>query len=566
MKLAQLIELADSDRHSLLFDLKAKALVSGNAKLLEGLEGLNGEGDSAELLGELQMLGALPDIEADDAHDPEESERLAFPMAAFPAWLQSMVEQAAACCQVTQSHAAQDARMALNALIGPSLRYEITEDWTRQAGLFLCIVGESGSGKSRTSRQFMAPMYDLQKDITAKAERGLINARVDAKARDAEREELEKQLKDLFKPGKKKPAALQVGDRDKIKERIAELEAEAKAAALDAIDPTLWETDVTIEYLLRVMIDNGGRVSLIGMETPLFGILAGRYSQGVIESVEVFNDAFDGMPVSAGRMKSKKVVCDEPCLAVSIGTQPSVLFKTGASSTLLERGTLARFSFYQPTSLLGHRDMKLKRIEREVRETYLANMRELAEAYRAAPPEEGEPFERMEPTTFKFSDNAVQRFEKWRQLREAERQQGGRLQRLTGFQARIDDMLPRTAVQLHVLWNGASAPPYISEETVERAIMVTEFDIQGTDAVFSKMGLDTVARIADAIEDWAIREKAEETTVQKLSRVPLGMEKTADQVRAACRILEREAFLSLVKVTKSKGGRPSERIFFNLPV
>lgn len=70
--------------------------------------------------------------------------------------------------------------------------------------------------------------------------------------------------------------------------------------------------------------------------------------------------------------------------------------------------------------------------------------------------------------------------------RETERREGGRLRKLTGFQARIDDILPRTAAQLHVLWNGPDALPFIAEETVERAILVTEFDIQATGQVFDR--------------------------------------------------------------------------------
>ena len=124
-------------------------------------------------------------------------------------------------------------------------------------------------------------------------------------------------------------------------------------------------------------------------------------------------------------------------------------------------------------------------------------------------------------------------------------------------------MLPRTAAQLHVLHHGPGAPPFVTAETVEAAILVTEFDIQSTDRVFSKMQLDTIARLADAIEDWADSEKVDQTTVQKLSRVSLGMEKTADQVRAACRLLAQEGFLTLAKTTTQKGGRPSERVTFN---
>ena len=305
----------------------------------------------------------------------------------------------------------------------------------------------------------------------------------------------------------------------------------------------------------------------MGVETPLFGVLVGRYTQGVIESVEVFNDAYDGMPVSAGRMKNKRrMVCEEPRLAVSVGTQPTVLYKTSNSSTLLERGTLARFSFYEPTNMMGRRDMGLKTIEPDVKTDYLKRMGELAHAFRGRPPKEGDTYCPMEPTVLKFSENAVSRFIQWRQFREAERMEGGRLRKLTGFQARLDDMLPRTAAQLHVLWLGKQgAKGFITEETVERAILITEFDIQSTERVFAKMGLDVIPDLADAIQEWARAEKVTETTIRKLCRASLGMDKTADQVRAACRLLQDEDKATVIKTKPAKGGRPSEQVVFNQP-
>ena len=467
MTTAQYLALLDTEPETLLFDLRAKALVAGRKLDTAQLEGL----DPAAMLGKLQLMGALPKLDPDgDDLGQQVGLSLTFPIdEAFPDWFAGMIRETAACCQVPEAHAAYDARLALNALIGPAINYAIHDDWSRHCGLFLCIVAPTGTGKSRTSRQLMKPMYALQTDIAEAATPGIVRARVDTQTRKLECEQLERQLKELYGPPKKgqraQPEAERDGDMEALKDRLTRLHCEDEEAALDMVEPTLWETDVTTEYLLRVLVENAGQIALIGVETPLFALLAGRYTQGVLENVEVFNDAYDGMPVSAGRMKRQKLSCDEPRLACSIGTQPTVLYNTNKSSTLLERGTLARFSFYEPPSLLGHRDMTLKTINPDVRDTYTRKLRELAEFYRGQPPRDGQPFERKTPVTFTFSEEAQGRFEKWRQLRETERQAGGRLRKLTGFQARIDDILPRTAAQLHVLWNGPDAPPFIAEET-----------------------------------------------------------------------------------------------------
>jgi hypothetical protein len=412
----------------------------------------------------------------------------------------------------------------------------------------------------------MKPVYELQKEIVEAGESGRLTALVEKQSLEIEIEETQKKLRGTYKV-KRETEPNSQADAATLKERIKELKAKIAKLEQSLILPTIWETDVTVEYLLKVLVENGGQVSLVGVETPLFGVLVGRYTQGVIESVEVFNDAYDGMPVSAGRMKNKKrVVCEEPRLAVSVGTQPTVLYKTSNSSTLLERGTLARFSFYEPTNLMGNRDMGLKTIEPKVKTAYLAKMRELAHTFRGRKPIEGDVYVPMEPTAFSFSKNAVARFTQWRQLREAERMEGGRLRKLTGFQARIDDMLPRIAAQLHVLWLGEqAAKSYITEETIERAIWLTEFDIQSTEKVFAKMGLDVIPDLADAIEEWARAEKVTETTIRKLCRASLGMDKTADQVRAACRLLQEDGKATIIKRQPSKGGRPSESVVFDKP-
>ena len=222
MRYSQLVELVDSDRDGLLFDLKAKALIGGKEELHKKLEEINGEGDTAELLGELQLIGALPEIEPDGDSSPDNT-GVTFPTdLVFPADISKMIKQTAAACQVTESHAAQDFRLALNALIGPSLRYEITADWSRHCGLFFCIVGESGTGKSRTSRHFMAPVYDLQKEITEKNEPGRLAALVDKQALEIELEETQKKLRDTHKVKRKTETGSQA-DAATLKKRLKEL-------------------------------------------------------------------------------------------------------------------------------------------------------------------------------------------------------------------------------------------------------------------------------------------------------------------------------------------------------
>ena len=399
MTTAQYLALLDTESETLLFDLKAKALVSGK-KL-----------DSAEMLGKLQLMGALPalDSESDDLGQ-QVGLSLTFPIdEAFPDWFAGMIRETAACCPVPEAHAAYDARLALNALIGPAINYAIHDDWSRHCGLFLCIVAPTATGKSRTSRQLMKPMYALQSDIVEAAKPGIIRAGVDTQARKLEAEQLERQLKELYGPPKKgqrtQPEAERDADAEALKDRLSGLRCETEEAELDLVEPTLWETDVTTEYLLRVLVENASQIALIGVETPLFALLAGRYTQGVLENVEVFNDAFDGMPVSAGRMKRKKLSCDEPRLACSIGPQPTVLDNTNKSSTLLERGTLARFSFYEPPSFLGHRDMTSKTINPDVRDTYTRKLRELGEFYRGQPPRDGTSRRRPASEAHRFSSS-----------------------------------------------------------------------------------------------------------------------------------------------------------------
>jgi hypothetical protein len=320
--------------------------------------------------------------------------------------------------------------------------------------------------------------------------------------------------------------------------------------AEEAAPPTLWTTDITPEHLVRLMAQNGERLAIVGAETPLFGVLSGRYTQQVIECVESFNDAFDGAPIAVGRVKRATVECHEPCLAVSVATQPIVLFNTGTSSTLLERGTLARFAFFEPISLVGQRDMRLRDLPDDVARSYGDSLLSLGRYYRS------------HPVTFELSSEARRAFEQWRMLREAERMDGGRLSKLTGFEGRIDDILCRTAGLLHALNHNPPAPPFIGESTLRDAMRVTEFLIASTAAVYERMGLGAIDKLAGAILEHARRNSITETTVRELTRTPLGVYKTAEDVMAACRALANEGSLTLTKVTNGQRGRPSWYVDF----
>jgi hypothetical protein len=322
------------------------------------------------------------------------------------------------------------------------------------------------------------------------------------------------------------------------------------AEAGEAVPPTLCTVDVTAEHMVRLLAQNGEQLAIVGAETPLFGLIAGRYTQGVIECVESFNDAYDGAPISVGRVKRDSVECEEPRLAVSVATQPIVLFNTGTSSTLLERGTLARFAFFEPVSMVGRRDMSLRELNEETQDAYDDHLTSLGRHYRGA------------GITFEFSAEAREAFVNWRKLREAERTEGGRLSKLTGFEGRVDDMLCRNAALLHVLNGGPNAPPFIAESTLRDAMRVTEFLIASTAAVYERMGLGAVEKLSVAIMDHARRNNITETTVRELTRAPLGVYKTADAVMRACRALQNEGVLTLTKATNGKRGRPSWYVDF----
>jgi len=539
VNVTQYLALLNSDPEGLLYDLEVKAGVAGKKLDLQRLHGMDGP----EIMGELQTMGVLPTLEADGDKEPQCALSPTFPLDVFPSWFAEFVEAIAEHCQVPEAMSAFGALQAANAIVGPSIRYKVTRGWERHCGQYLCIIADSGTGKSRTTKHFMRPLHALQKEARKDAAPTLAHA---AAANE------ERQIRKSCLLGKLKAATAKDSEDDvaTYQSQLAELEEEM-AGADEAVPPTLCTIDVTAEHMVRLMAQNGEQLAIVGAETPLFGLMAGRYTQGVIECVESFNDAYDGAPISVGRVSSKTVECEEPRLAVSVATQPIVLFNTGTSSTLAERGTLARFAFFEPVSVVGRRDMSLKELKKEAQDAYDFNLSDIGRHYRGA------------GAVFEFSVEARTVFVKWRELREAERMAGGRLSKLTGFEGRVDDMLCRNAALLHVLSNGRNAPPYIAEATLRGAMRVTEFLIASTAHVYERMGLGAVEKLTAAIVDYARRNNVTETTVRELTRAPLGVYKTADAVLGACRALANEGVLTLTKhPAGKKGGRPSWYVDF----
>ena len=77
--------------------------------------------------------------------------------------------------------------------------------------------------------------------------------------------------------------------------------------------PLLFTEDVTPETLQRLLVENGGRMSILSDEPGIFRILGGLYGGGGGASLEVFLKSYAGSALKVARA-SRTVVCGQPLL------------------------------------------------------------------------------------------------------------------------------------------------------------------------------------------------------------------------------------------------------------
>jgi hypothetical protein len=288
--------------------------------------------------------------------------------------------------------------------------------------------------------------------------------------------------------------------------------------------------DVTPEGLLRLFEDSE-EVFIAASEGGLLDTLTGlRYGKG-LPNLDLLNKSHDGDPHSPVRGSRDHKLIERPLLAMAVSPQPDVLRELVENVTLGRRGTLARFLFSLPSSMIGERAETTEPLDKPAMKWWTEFVQGLFDTVPA-----GEGIVRMLPRA-----RAV--IEEWRRPGtglEARAAASGD-PRLRAFRSRLHGEVYRLALLLHLLKHGAtgfSVP--IGEETARGAVKLADYYEAHAEIVYGLLSWDERTRRAKVILSW-LEDRVEEgklprTTVRDVHRAHDRW--PVEDVRAALALLE----------------------------
>jgi hypothetical protein len=487
-------------------------------------------GDAKKAHAEGRAIPAdWPELETFDAPTtlPE------LPVDALPTWVAEMVHAVAASTGFDPSMGVGFALGALSCAAQGRLDVAVSTAWVEQVCLYIAIVAEPGEGKSPVYKPLVAPLHELDQELSAEESAKVRTAHGIRESKEAERKEVVKKL------GKAQGAERHAALAD-----LAELDTELDKPPPSV--PRLLVDDVTAETLGQLMPQQGERLACLTPEDHLMGHLCGRYHKSA-PPIEIFLKSYTGESVRVDR-RDRTVSMKRPCLTICSAMQPSVL--SGKGMELADgRGLLARFVFVKPPRRTGYRNVGAlpKDLPAEANAVYRERLRRVTVAMR----------QRTEAFALSLSPDALVTFLSWRSTVEPRRRDGGDLSIVLGWAAKAEGLVLRLSA---LLWLGDGAggdgSAAITAPQVSRAIRLFEAIAAHTlDALGSSVA-DAATKSAHALVQWLERNRVEVFTVRDVRRGP-GRTR-GFLVAESIRELERRGYVRSLPTVRG-AGRPTAR-------
>lgn len=301
--------------------------------------------------------------EGEEASDPltdpwEPPWPLRYPTPPFPTevmgWMEPEIVGLAEQLQCPIDLVAMMTIAAVSATIRGRVRAEFAPGWEEPLNLYIATILGPGETKSPALARILEPLREIERDVQAAAGEVIAGKQWD-------RDFAEQRAKKL------RETALNSTTRDPAEQKMAaEL---ARQAAIEAekmvvpAPPVYLAGEMTPEALVSKLAEQGGALAHLSAEGALFDtIVGGRYSNGVAQLTGLLA-AHDGRePIKVHRRRDEDIVVERPCLTIGLAVQPNVLEALGGNEAAVGRGLAARFLYSIPSSLVGHRDMRRRRI------------------------------------------------------------------------------------------------------------------------------------------------------------------------------------------------------------
>jgi hypothetical protein len=300
-----------------------------------------------------------------------------------------------------------------------------------------------------------------------------------------------------------KAARLPPGSPEFIAAKREIAEAEANLPEVPT-SPRIWTEDATPEALGRLMAQNNERIALISDEGGIFATVNGRYSSG-IPNPDLFLKGHIGSPVRVTRSTRDEVTMTSPALSMALTIQPEILHDVMSNRLFRGSGFLARITYFMGSSRVGYRNGNGPPVPEDVRRAYGACIRRLL-AIR--PPDD-------KPLTIELSEEARESWREFSLAVERDMRDGGRLEHIRDWGAKLAGMAARLAGLLHCAEHGSPAAIPLTAETMDKAITLAQVCMVHALLAFDAMELDPDLSAARKLWNWIERQRRPQITFKE---------------------------------------------------
>lgn len=463
-----------------------------------------------------------------------------FPTRVLPDALRKWVEAESYATQTPADLAALLALSVCSVGIARRVVVEPRPGWREPVNLFTAVLLEPGNRKSAVFADAMKPLRELEVELIETARPIVARAQSDRRQDEGRLRKLEK------------TAAEKHGDA------AAQARYEAGNLAANLVDdaepvlPRLLVDDATAEKLGMMLAEQGGRIASMSPEGGVFDLMAGMYSKSGIPQFGVYLMGHSGDDLITDRVSRKSVRVERPALTCAYAMQPAVIEGLAENAAFRGRGLLARFLYAAPQSWIGRREIGTAPVSDATREAYRLTVRALAEG-------EGE-------TVLQLTDDAAELLRDWETEIEAMLGDGGAMENMRDWGAKLAGATLRVAAVLHCVEHGTAG--HIEGRTIAAAVAIARYMVPHAEAVLNMMlaSEETADDDARYVLRWIERHTRREFTKSEAQHHGKRRFPKAYDIDSALAELTRRGFIRPKPAETSGPGRPPSPVYEVNPV
>lgn len=402
------------------------------------------------------------------------------PADTLPGWLGRYVDALALATQVPSSMVVGFALSVVAAAVQRRYVVSVHDGYTESASFWSLTSAASGSRKSAVVKALARPLTEWERYAQQRMRREIAITSSRIGVAEATIKRLQAQA------GKT--------DDSEERERLRKLiEQEENDMPERIYSPLVFTGDATVEAVQNILVEQGGRASVLAAEGGLFSALTGTYGSKGGPALDVVLEGYSGGDVRVHRA-GREAYISRAAVTLGLMLQPDLLAEAAGSSRFRASGLMARFAYCVPRPFVGGRDVRrFTSVPDEVEQEYARRMDELLGDCGDGP--------HKQPTVVPLDGQARECWFDFSQEVENGLAEGGALAALPDWGAKLAGMAARVALLFELVTSGPNAQA-ISVDTMGRSIALCRLLVPHAQAGFRLLAADQADRDADHILNW----------------------------------------------------------------